>query len=239
VPRICMGMYRLEPTSGFSGLFGLVRDAGRGLNLMMMKQGLRWIAVLATMLALSACSLTSAKKGDEPAEALTPSDYLIGPLDRVQVFVWRAPDISVTVPVRPDGKISTPLVEDMVAAGKTPTQLARDLENSLRAFIQDPVVTVIVQAFTGPFDQQVRVVGATAQPIAVPYRSEMTVLDVMVSVGALSEFADGNKTQLIRRRNGEQKSYRIRLDDLLKDGDISANMPVAPGDILLIPESWL
>jgi polysaccharide export outer membrane protein len=206
---------------------------------MIINQGFRWIAVLFALLTLTACGINRAGDANETAEALTPTNYLIGPLDRVQVFVWRAPDISVTVPVRPDGKISTPLVEDMVAAGKTPTQLARDLENALRAFIQDPVVTVIVQAFTGPFDQQVRVVGATTQPIAVPYRSEMTVLDVMVSVGALSEFADGNKTQLIRRRNGEQKSYRIRLDDLLKDGDISANMPVAPGDILLIPESWL
>ena len=205
---------------------------------MNLQQGVRLVAVTVAMAALAACS-NNDPNTVETAATVAPSDYLIGPLDQVQVFVWRAPDISVTVPVRPDGKISTPLVEDMEAAGKTPTQLARDLEDALRTYLQDPVVTVIVQNFNGPFDQQVRVVGATTQPISVPYRSQMTVLDVMVAVGGLTEFADGNQTVLIRRRNGEQQSIRVRLDDLLKDGDISANTTVAPGDVILIPESWL
>ena len=206
---------------------------------MNLRQGFRLIAVAAAIATVAACSNRGNIDAVETAEVVPPRDYLIGPLDQVQVFVWRAPDISVTVPVRPDGKISTPLVEDMVAAGKTPTQLARDLEDALRTYLQEPVVTVIVQNFNGPFDQQVRVVGATPQPLSVPFRSNMTVLDVMVAVGGLNEFADGNQTVLFREQNGEKTAIRVRLDDLLKDGDISANAAVAPGDILLIPESWL
>lgn len=197
------------------------------------------IVVLCAMVFTSGCSSWRSNGASESLEAVAPSEYVIGPLDSVQVFVWRAPDISVTVPVRPDGKISTPLVEDMLAAGKTPTELARDMEVALKAYIQDPVVTVIVQTFNGPFDQQVRVVGATERPIAVPYRDRMTVLDVMVAVGGLSEFADGNRAVLIRHVGEEQQSMRVRLDDLLRDGDISANASVAPGDVILIPESWL
>jgi len=206
---------------------------------MNVQQGARLIAAIAAILAAAACSNVNKDASTEPPTTIAASDYLIGPLDQLQIFVWRAPDVSVTVPVRPDGKISTPLVEDMAAAGKTPTELARDLEESLREFIQDPVVTVIVQNFTGPFNQQVRVVGATEQPVAVPYRSQMTVLDVMVAVGGLNEFADGNRSVLFRRSNGDHQSFQVRLEDLLKDGDISANMAVAPGDIILIPESWL
>lgn len=206
---------------------------------MNVQQGARLIAMIAAIFAVAACSNVNRDASTEQPAAVGASEYLIGPLDQIQVFVWRAPDVSVTVPVRPDGMISTPLVEDMPAAGKTPTQLARDLEEALGTYIQDPVVTVIVQNFTGPFDQQVRVVGATEQPVSIPYRSEMTVLDVMVAVGGLSEFADGNRTVLFRRSNGDHQSYRVRLEDLLKDGDISANMPVAPGDVILIPESWL
>lgn len=201
--------------------------------------GFRWVVAAMAVLSIAACSQTQRTTTAEVPAAVAPADYVIGPLDQVQVFVWRAPDVSVTVPVRPDGKISTPLVEDMQAAGKTPTQLARDLEGALRTYIQDPVVTVIVQSFVGPFDQQVRVVGATEQPVAVPYRSRMTVLDVMVAVGGLTEFADGNNAILFRRAGGKEESIPVRLDDLLKDGDISANQPVAPGDVILIPESWL
>jgi len=206
---------------------------------MMSILSIRLIAACAALLGVAACSTGQNVTTLEASDSIAPAEYLIGPLDSVQVFVWRSPDVSVTVPVRPDGKISTPLVEDMQAAGKTPTQLARDLEEALRAYIQDPVVTVIVQSFTGPFDQQVRVVGATTQPLAVPYRSQMTVLDVMVAVGGLNEFADGNRAVLFRRSGDQQQSVRVRLDDLLKDGDINANMPVAPGDVILIPESWL
>jgi len=196
-----------------------------------------WAAILAGTLIVASCSTPYEDVDQEIAETVDTGDYIIGPLDVIEVFVWRAPDVSVQVPVRPDGKISTPLVEDMVASGKTPSELARDIESELRTYIQDPVVTVIVHQFQGPYTEQVRVVGQTPQPVSVPYRSHMTVLDVMIAVGGLDPFADGNQAVLIRRQGEDQKAMRVRLDDLLRDGDISANAPVAPGDIILIPES--
>lgn len=171
------------------------------------------------------------------AAASASPDYLIGPLDQLEVFVWRAPELSTKVTVRPDGRISTPLVEDMVAAGKTPTRLAKDLESSLSQYVKSPQVSVIVSNFTSTFDQQVRVLGEAQKPIALPYQSGMTVLDVMVAVGGLTEFAAGNKSVLIRGKGEERQSYRLRLDDLLRKGNISANVPVLPGDVILIPES--
>ena len=187
---------------------------------------------------LSSEQLSSTTAGTESAAAAAPSpDYLIGPLDQLEVFVWRAPELSTKVTVRPDGRISTPLVEDMVASGKTPTQLAKDLEKSLSQYVISPQVSVIVSNFTSTFDQQVRVLGEAAQPIALPYQSGMTVLDVMVAVGGLTEFAAGNKSVLIRGKGEERQSYRLRLDDLLRKGNISANVPVLPGDVILIPES--
>lgn len=197
------------------------------------------VAVLAASLGIASCSTPYEDVDQEITANVDTGDYIIGPLDMVEVFVWRAPDVSVRVPVRPDGKISTPLVEDMQASGKTPTQLARDLETELRTYLQDPVVTVIVHQFQGPLNQQVRVVGEAAQPVSVPYRSEMTVLDVMIAVGGLTQFADGNAAVLIRGRGEDQRAMRVRLDDLMRQGDISANAPVAPGDIILIPESFL
>jgi len=168
----------------------------------------------------------------------TSPDYKIGPLDTVQVYVRNEPDLSVTVPVRPDGRISTPLNDDMVAAGKTASQLGKDIVEKLRAYVQDPVVTVMVSNFAGPFDQQVRVVGEATKPQAIPYRANMTVLDVMIEAGGLTEFADGNRAVLVRRTQGGQQSYNVRMGDLLKDGDISANIPVMPGDVIIIPQSW-
>jgi polysaccharide export outer membrane protein len=165
-------------------------------------------------------------------------DYVIGPLDSLQVFVWRNPEVTTTVPVRPDGRISTPLIEDMQAAGKTPTQLARDIERELGKYIVDPVATVIVTGFNGPFSQQVRVVGEAAKPQAIPYRENMTLLDVMIAVGGLTEFAAGNRAVLIRGSGEQQKEYRVRLSDLVKDGDVSANARIMPGDVLMIPQSW-
>ncbi len=199
---------------------------------------LMFLAVIAVSLGIASCSSPYEDVEQEVTADVDTGDYIIGALDVVEVFVWRAPDVSARVPVRPDGRISTPLVEDMQAAGKTPTQLARDLENELRTYLQDPVVTVVVQSFQGPLDQQVRVVGEAAQPVSVPYRSEMTILDVMIAVGGLTPFADGNSSVLIRGHGEGQRAMRVRLDDLLRDGDISANAPVAPGDIILIPESF-
>ena len=166
-------------------------------------------------------------------------DYLIGPLDQLEVFVWRSPELSTQVTVRPDGRISTPLVEDMVASGKTPSQLANDLEQSLREYVRAPEVTIIVSNFSSTFDQQVRVLGEAQRPIALPFQAGMTVLDVMVAVGGLTEFAAGNRAVLIRGQGEDRQSYRLRLNDLLRKGNIAANVPVLPGDVILIPESAL
>ena len=185
---------------------------------------------------LSSEQLRATPETSAAASSASP-DHLIGPLDQLEVFVWRAPELSTKVTVRPDGRISTPLVEDMVAAGKTPTRLAKDLENSLSQYVKSPQVSVIVSNFTSTFDQQVRVLGEAQKPIALPYQSGMTVLDVMVAVGGLTEFAAGNKSVLIRGKGEERQSYRLRLDDLLRKGNISANVPVLPGDVILIPES--
>jgi polysaccharide export outer membrane protein len=164
--------------------------------------------------------------------------YIIGPLDSLSVFVWRNPELSTGAVVRPDGRVTLPLVEDLDAAGKTPVQLARDVEEALGEYILDPIVTVSVGSFVGPFSEQIRIVGEASRPQAIPYRAEMTVLDVMIAVGGLTDFADGNATTLVRDVEGSQHKYRVRLDDLLEDGDISANVAVLPGDVIIVPESW-
>lgn len=164
-------------------------------------------------------------------------DYIIGPLDAVNIFVWRNQEVSTNVTVRPDGRISVPLIEDLPATGRTPTQLARDIEEKLSVYIRNPIVTVIVGGFNGPFAQQVRVVGEAASPAAIPYRANMTLLDVMITVGGLTDFAAGNQASLIRNDNGAQQQYTVRIGDLIKDGDISANVRILPGDVIIIPES--
>jgi polysaccharide export outer membrane protein len=173
-----------------------------------------------------------------PPAAATPNyRYLIGPLDIVNIVVWRNPELSQSVPVRPDGRISTPLVEDLMALGRTPSDLARDVERALSKYIRDPIVTVVVTGFQGPYSEQVRVIGEATRPQAVPYRQNMTLLDVMILVGGLTDFADGNSAVLVRgSENG--KRYGVRLKDLIKRGDISANVDVKPGDVLIIPQSW-
>ncbi len=165
-------------------------------------------------------------------------DYRIGPGDSLRIFVWGNPGLSDTVTVRPDGKISIPLIEDLAVTDKTPTEVGRLVEARLGQFVQDPLVTIIITAFIGPFNQQVRVVGAAAEPSAISYRANLTALDVMIEVGGLTEFAAGNQTILVRREGDDQAQYRVRLDDLIKDGDISANVEMRPGDILIIPESF-
>lgn len=186
---------------------------------------------------LNSNQLSAAAQGAGAVAPPSP-EYLIGPLDALEIFVWRAPELSTKITVRPDGRISTPLVEDMVASGKTPTQLSKDLERALSQYVKSPQVSVIVSNFTSTFDQQVRVLGQAQKPIALPYQSGMTVLDVMVAVGGLTEFAAGNKAVLIRGKGEDRQSYRLRLDNLLRKGDISANVPVLPGDVILIPESF-
>ena len=176
-----------------------------------------------------------------PAPVAAPAsqtNYIIGPGDSLQVFVWKNPELSTSVPVRPDGRISIPLVEDIECAGKTPTQLARDVEERLKKYVVDPIVTVIVHGFVGPYTEQIRIVGEAAQPKALPYRANMSVLDAMIEVGGLGKAASGNRATLVRRVNGQQTSTRIRLADLLKDGDLSANTALQPGDIIIIPQTF-
>jgi polysaccharide export outer membrane protein len=173
-----------------------------------------------------------------PVSAATPQyRYLIGPLDTVNVVVWRSPELSMTGPVRPDGRISVPLVEDVLALGRNPTDLAREIEKALSKYIRDPVVTVMVTGFQGPYSEQIRVIGEAARPQSVPYRQGMTLLDLMVLVGGLTDFAAGNSAVLVRGAEGG-KQYSVRLRDLVKRGDIGANVDVKPGDILIIPQSW-
>ncbi len=200
--------------------------------------GVKTLVCAVLVLGLSACAdhpdlPMAAGLGDQEAPG-----YRIGPGDTIRIFVWGNPGLSDTVPVRPDGKVSIPLIEDLEVTDKTPTQVGRDIESRLGQYVQDPVVTVIVTDFVGPFNQQVRVVGAAAEPSAISYRANLTALDVMIEVGGLTEFAAGNRTTLVRTEGDEQVQYRVRLDDLIKDGDISANVDMRPGDILIIPESF-
>lgn len=197
----------------------------------------RSVALLCAVLMVAGCA-TRASHPPAPRSAATSDyQYIIGPGDSVNVIVWRNGDLSTTVPVRPDGRITVPLVEDLVAMGKTPNALARDMEKALSKYIRDPVVTVVVTNFIGPFSEQIRVVGEAARPQALPYKQNMTILDVMITVGGITDFADGNRATLLRASEGG-KLYSVRLKDLLRRGDIGANVDVKPGDVLIIPQSW-
>jgi polysaccharide export outer membrane protein len=191
----------------------------------------------AAAVALAGCSSVQTY-GPAPTYAATPDyRYVIGTGDSVSVMVWRNPELSMAVPVRPDGRLTMPLVEDLPALGRTPTELARDIEKELAKYVRDPMVTVIVSGASGPFSEQIRILGEAVKPMALPYRQDMTVLDLMIMVGGLTDFADGNKTVLVR--GAEQgKMYTLRLNDLIKRGDFSANVDMKPGDVLIIPQSW-
>lgn len=192
----------------------------------------------ALVLGVAACTGGDIPPPEVPDVAARPT-YVIGPQDSLNIFVWRNPDLSTTVPVRPDGRISIPLVNEMEVAGKTPAEVAEDIEGELSQFVQAPSVTVIVTSFAGPYDQQVRIVGEATEPMALPYRDRMTVLDAMISVGGLTEFAAGNRAVLVRQDDaGNAQNYTVRLDDLLEEGDISANARLLPGDIIIVPQSW-
>jgi polysaccharide export outer membrane protein len=193
-------------------------------------------AVALSALALTGCATRAPMVVDNSAVPL--HDYLIGPGDNVNIIVWRNPEVSMSVPVRPDGKITTPLVEDLQASGKTSTELARDIEKALAKFIQQPVVTVIVTGFTGTYGEQIRVIGQAARPQALPYRRDMSLMDVLIAVGGVTEFASGNGASIIRKVDGKLQKMPVRLNDLIKEGDISANMSMRPGDVLVIPESF-
>ena len=190
---------------------------------------------------ISACStnsLPTATLHSSNTSDINSYKYLIGAGDVLNIFVWRNPEVSGSFVVRPDGMITTSLVEDIKVAGKTPTELARSIEDILGTYLREPIVTVTVNSFVGPFSEQIRVIGEAAQPRAINYTQHMTLLDVMIQVGGLTEFADGNSAVLVRIEDGLQKQYEILIDELLKDGDISANVDMLPGDIIIIPEAW-
>lgn len=222
------------PSSAQKALFRLVRFASCALVLLPLLAG--------------ACSNTTANGNPiidasslaKTSDVKLAQEYVIGSGDSLSIFVYRNPDLSEGgVAVRPDGRISTPLIEDIVAAGKTPTVLAREIEERLKKFIQDPNVTVIVRGFIGPPDRQVRVIGEATDPIAIPYRDHMTLLDVMIAIKGLTKYASGNRSIIVRNLpDGKQESIRVRINDLIKDGDISQNLEMAPGDTLIIPQTW-
>lgn len=187
---------------------------------------------------VSACS--SAPDGELPpaylsAPEATVASYRVGPLDELQIFVWRNPELSTTLQVRPDGHISMPLIDDLEAAGKTTMQIAEDIEAALANTIRSPEVTVVARNFNGTYDQQIRVLGEAVNPSALQFQSNMTVMDVMIRVGGLTEFADGNRARLVRFESGAKKQYRLRLSDLVEEGDIDANVRLKPGDVIVIP----
>ena len=204
----------------------------------------RLLAATAMAMALSGCGAGASGPQLEPARFVAMQEgpgeeYVIGPLDELTVHVWRNDELGAQVQVRPDGRITTPLVTDMPAVGKTPTMLAEDIRLQLSQYIEEPLVTVIVNEFAGTFSQQVRIVGATEQPASLPYRANMTLLDAMIAVGGLSEYAAGNRAKLTRfdRESGEQREYALRLSDLLRRGESEANVMLRPGDVIIIPES--
>ncbi len=206
---------------------------------MAMRNVIQALALLAVAGGMAACSSTMS---DAPAalatESIATNDYVIGPGDQLQVFVWRSPELSATVRVRPDGRISVPLIEDLEVAGKAPSVVGRDIEKKLSNFVKDAVVTVIMVDFIGPLDRQVRVIGEASKPQSIFYRNGMSVLDVIIQSGGLTQYAAGNRSSIVRVVDGRSMIYRVRLDDLLKGGDLSANVPIAPGDIVIVPQSY-
>jgi polysaccharide export outer membrane protein len=200
-------------------------------------RGLRsWLAVGVAAL-LVACQSAPTFPPAPVSAAATDYNYVIGPGDSLNIIVWRNPELSLTVPVRPDGKLSTPLVDEMAVQGKTSVQVARDVEKALAKYVRDPVVTVVVTKFEGPYAEQIRVIGEAAKPQFLPYKQRMTLLDVMIAVGGLTDFADGNAASIMRTSDGG-KQYSVRLKDLIRRGDLTANVDMKPGDILVIPQGW-
>jgi polysaccharide export outer membrane protein len=205
-------------------------------------ESLKILVVLFLSQLIAACSSNNTL----PTATLHPSNtsdiksykYLIGAGDVLNIFVWRNPEVSGSFVVRPDGMITTSLVEDIKVTGKTPTELARSIEEILATYLRDPIVTVTVNNFVGPFSEQIRVIGEAAKPKVISYTQNMTLLDVMIRVGGLTEFADGDNAVLVRIEDGQQKQYEIMIDALLKDGQIAANVDMLPGDIIIIPEAW-
>ena len=198
----------------------------------------RTLALAVAMLGLVGCGAVRSSLPAAPATVSAADySYIIGAGDNLNIIVWRNPELSLSVPVRPDGKVTAPLVDELVAQGRTPTELARDIEKKLSTYVRDPVVTVIVTGFVGPYSEQIRVVGEATRPQFLAYKQKMTLLDVMIAVGGLTDFADGNGAAILRGSEGN-KQYAVRIKDLIKRGDVSANVEMRPGDILIIPQSF-
>lgn len=204
-----------------------------------------WYSVALSVVVTSFLGACADRAGALPPDAAmaqqaTAPGYIIGPGDSLSIFVYRSPELSADLPVRPDGRLSMPLVPDIEAAGLTPTQLAREIEARLKDYVRQPNVTVMVRSFVGPASRQIRVIGEASQPKALPYREGMTVLDVLIEVGGLTRYAAGNRAKLIRHAvpNMPPETIRLRLADLLSEGDISQDTPVRPGDTLVIPKTW-
>jgi polysaccharide export outer membrane protein len=249
----------MNPSRRIIGLSGpaAIRSAARSHALRVSTFGapaLRAIGFAAATVLLAGCSAFGGRSGpvtvvtDLPpgatsdqvsSDQVSGSQYVIGAGDNLGITVYRAPELSVPgLPVRPDGRISMPLIPDIVAAGKTPTQLGNELQEKLKEYVKDPIVTVMVTGFIGPFSRQVRVIGEATDPQAIPYRDHMTVLDVMIATKGLTKYASGNSAVIVRRVGDKRESIHVRLSDLLKDGDIDQNVEMRPGDTLIIPQSW-
>lgn len=196
----------------------------------------RWLLALPVLaLTLSGCTDIPAPY-NEPVEANLM--YIIGPGDSVGVYVFRNPELSTGAVVRPDGRMSLPLVPDIIASGKTPAELAKDLEARLKEYVKEPLVSVIVNGFAGPPSRAIRVIGEASNPVSIPYKDQMTLLDVMIATGGITRYAAGNRAVIIRRYGGPRQTIRVRLSDLIRDGDIDQNVAMAPGDTLIIPQSF-
>ncbi len=192
---------------------------------------------MAGVLLLFGCTDPKSPAGADAAPVVS-APYVIGPGDNLGIFVYDNPQLSAEIPVRPDGRISTPLISDIMAAGKTPSQLGAEIEERLKEYVKDPHVTVMVRGFVGPFDQQIRVIGEATDPQAIPYRDGMTVLDVMIATKGLTRYAAGNRAIIVRRIGTKKETIHVHLSDLLKDGDITQNVAMRPGDTLIIPQTW-
>ena len=228
------------PSTPFSSIDPIIRSSTRPSTRPSAGHMARIVRVTLAALVVGGLAACATPPGNSlPAAGGTAADYnyVIGAGDNINIIVWRNPELSMSVPVRPDGKVSAPLVEELMAQGKTPPQLARDVEKQLSTYVRDPIVTVIVTGFVGPYSEQIRVVGEAAKPQFLPYKQNMSLLDVMIAVGGLTDFADGNRATILRGSEGN-KPYTVRLKDLIRRGDVSANVDMRPGDILIIPQSF-
>jgi len=228
------------PAKGRRGLQSILVGRGKTVSNLVDRyvHGVRVVFVALGVSLMAACASNMGKFPAAPATAATQAySYIVGPGDNLNIIVWRNPELSMTVPVRPDGKFSTPLIDELTAQGKNSVEISREIEKQLGKYVRDPVVTVVVTSFVGPYDQQIRVVGEAAKPQVLAYKQQMTVLDVMIAVGGLTDFAAGNEATILRKADGD-KQYSVRLKDLIKRGDISANVEMKPGDILIIPQSF-